>query len=723
MHRYAVASRSFLGIDNSEKPAALNLFRSERVNQEDPPTVTMRPTSHYHYALVASFAALATFATSSLAEPRPELSDPRFAAAVDSLPPLIPLEALFDAPKVQWGGISPDGRWLSYVKPWHGHQNVFVRRVGTKVERNVTRDSVRSIPSYWWSADGKKILWIQDRAGDENYHLYVASISDKDSKPLDLTPFKNVEVEVVALPAATPDIAIITMNKRDPALADAYRVNLTTGALELAASNPGTFLGYVADLNDQVRVAYAVDSAGEYQLWQRDSEQTPWRMVKKYSVEDRIVPLRFARDGRLYMISNEGSDLNRLVLADLVSGKETVVDSDPLGQVDIAQAFFDEKTGDLLMTRYIGDTARLYGKVEEMRRLLDATRRAGGGVVELGSGTADRSRWVVTLHKPTSPAVTYIYSNRSGRLEKFYEPRPGLRAYQFADMKPIAFAARDGTPLSGYVTLPLGLPPRQLPLVVAVHGGPWGDRDQWEFQSDVQMLANRGYAVLQVNYRGTTGLGKRFARAAKKEFGRAMHQDLLDGIDYLATKGMIDPSRVAIMGGSYGGYASLVGLTFTPERFACAVDYAGTSNLVTLLESFPPSWGPFLPRSWYPFVGDPHNPADRADMLARSPLFRADSARSPLLIFQGANDPRVTKPQADQIALALHRRNIPVTYLLASNEGHGFGEAETSLAVNRATEQFLAKCLGGRAQATVSPRVEAALKAMLVNVDTLRASQ
>ncbi|MBA3727273.1 MAG: S9 family peptidase, partial [Armatimonadetes bacterium] len=253
-----------------------------------------------------------------------------------------------------------------------------------------------------------------------------------------------------------------------------------------------------------------------------------------------------------------------------------------------------------------------------------------------------------------------------------------------------------------------------------VHGGPWGTRDKWEFQSDVQLLANRGYAVLQVNYRGTTGLGKRFARAAKKEFGRAMHTDLLDGVAFLARRGLIDTTRVAIMGGSYGGYATLVGLTFTPDKFACAVDYAGTSNLVTLLESFPPSWKPFLPRSWYPFVGDPRNPTDRADMIARSPLFRADSARSPLLIFQGANDPRVTKPQADQIALALNRRHIPVTYLLASNEGHGFGESETALAVNRATEQFLGKCLGGRVQPSVAANVVAALNAMLVRVDTIR---
>ena len=606
------------------------------------------------------------------------------------------------------------------MKPWHGHQNVFVRPVGSNNERAITRDSVRSIPSYWWSADGARILWIQDRAGDENYHLYAASITDTSGRALDLTPFKNVEVELLSLPRATPTVAIITMNNRNPALADAYRVNLATGALEVAATNPGTFLGYAADQHNRVRAAYAVDSTGHYQLWARDSERAPWRMVKAYAVEDRITPLRFATDGRLFATSNQGSDLGRLVLIDLSSGRETVVDSDPLGQVDLDQALFDERTGELLMTRYVGDTARLYAKTPEMEALLNATRRAGGGVVEMGSGTNDRSRWVVTLHTPTKPAVTYLYSGQSGRLEKLYDPRPGLAVYRFAEMTPISFAARDGLRINGYVTLPPGRVPRALPLVVLVHGGPWGDKDKWEFQSDVQMLANRGYAVVQVNYRGSTGLGKRFARAAKKQFGRAMHTDLLDGIDYLARRGMIDTTRVAIMGGSYGGYATLVGLTFTPDKFACAVDYAGTSNLVTLLESFPPSWQPFLPRSWYPFVGDPRNPEDRADMISRSPLFRADSARAPLLIFQGANDPRVTKPQADQIALALNRRHIPVTYLLAPNEGHGFGESETALAVNRATEQFLGKCLGGRVQATVSPRVEAALKAMLVNVDTLR---
>ncbi|MDQ2766651.1 MAG: alpha/beta fold hydrolase [Gemmatimonadota bacterium] len=640
----------------------------------------------------------------------------------ETLPPLIPIEALYESPAAQWGGISPNGRWLSLMKPWRGRQNVFVRRVGSMRGRNVTRDSVRSIATYWWSGDGKRILWLQDRGGDENYHLFVADIADTTGRVRDLTPFKNIEVEVLALPSTMPETAIITLNKRDPALADAYRVDLATGALESAAENPGTFLGYVADQRGRVRAAYAVDSAGHYELFARESERAAWRMVKSYSVEDKITPLRFASDGSIYMTSNAGSDLARLVLVDLSTGREVVVDSDPLGQVDIDQPLFDDATGELLMTRYVGDTARLYPKTPDMAQLLEATRRAGGGVVELGAGTRDRSQWVVTLNAPTKPAVTYLYSKQRRTLGKFYDPRPGLRAYRFAAMKPMSFTARDGLHVSGYVTLPPGRAPRALPLVLLVHGGPWGDKDSWEFQSDVQLLANRGYAVLQVNYRGTTGLGKKFARAAKRQFAGTMHLDLLDGVAALARAGVIDTSRVAIMGGSYGGYATLVGLTFTPRYFACGVDYAGTSNLVTLLESFPPSWRPFLPRSWYPFVGDPRIAEDRADMLARSPLFRADSARAPLLIFQGANDPRVTKAQADQIAVALTRRHIPVTYLLAASEGHGFGESETALAVTRATEEFLGACLGGRVQPRVTARVTNALAAMRVNVDTLRAT-
>jgi dipeptidyl aminopeptidase/acylaminoacyl peptidase len=285
-------------------------------------------------------------------------------------------------------------------------------------------------------------------------------------------------------------------------------------------------------------------------------------------------------------------------------------------------------------------------------------------------------------------------------------------------MRAIQFMARDGLKLRGYLTAPLSAEKRRVPLVVLVHGGPWS-RDVWEFQGDVQMLANRGYAVLQINYRGSTGFGKRFAQAARHEFAQRMHDDLLDGAQWAAAEGIADSTRVAIMGGSYGGYAALVGLTFTPRVFRCAVDYAGTSNLVTLLESFPPSWQPFLPRTWYPMVGDPRDSASRADLLRRSPIFRVDSADAPLLIFQGANDPRVTPEQSTMIAAALHSRGIPVTYLFARNEGHSFGDAATALAVNRATEVFLAECLGGRKQQAVPRSVARTLAALRVNMDSL----
>lgn len=641
-----------------------------------------------------------------------------------ALPPLIPLEALFDNPAMQWGGISPDGRWLSYLKPYRGKLNVYVRATGAAgaAERAVTRDTVRAIPTYWWSADGRRILYLQDKGGDENYHLFAVDVADSSARARDLTPFRNIEVEVLAIPPRTPDTLLVTLNKRDPSLADAYRLDLATGALELAAENPGTFLGYAADGANQVRVAYAVDSLGRYGLFARDSERAPWRLVRRYPVEDKITPVRFHSDGRrLYMLSNHGVDLSRLVLADLAAGEETVVDGDPQREVDIHSALFDDATGELLLTQYVGDTGRFYAHTADLRQLLARVWRSGPGAVELGSATRDRGRWVVTRHSPTASAVTYLYDAASGRLEEFYRPRPWLERYTFAGMRPVTYRARDGLTIHGYLTVPSGVAARGLPLVLLVHGGPW-DRDRWQFQSDVQLLANRGYAVLQVNYRGSTGYGKRFARAAKKEFGRAMHADLLDGVHWAVESGVADPARVAIMGGSYGGYAALVGLTFTPDAFKCVVDYAGTSNLVTLLESFPPSWRPFLPRSWYPFVGDPRNPADRADMLSRSPLLRVDSAKAPLLIFQGANDPRVTQPQADRIAQALHARGTPVTYLLASNEGHGFGQAETGLAVNRATELFLAQCLGGRVQDSVSAATETALRAMRVDLDTLRAS-
>lgn len=635
--------------------------------------------------------------------------------------PLIPLEALFSAPVAVDDAISPDGSTVAWLAPWRGRLNVHVGDTRGRRSRRLTADSVRSILGFWWSADGQRLIYLQDRGGNEQFHLFSRSVRDS-ATPRDLTPFAGVEVELLSLPAKAPEIAVVTLNRRDPRLADAYRLNLRSGALDEAARNPGEFLGYVADDSGRVRVAYSVDSTGRYALHARATEQDPWRIVRRYAVEDRITLLRFAADNaQLYMVSNANTDLARLVLVDLMSGAERVVHSDPIEDADIETPFFDHSSSALLFTAFQGDTVRTYPHTPAARAVLTlASERVGGGTIVPSSVSSDGTTWILTQSDPDRSARTWLAHLPSGTVRLLHRLRPVLDRYHLAPMRAIRFAARDGLTLRGYVTEPLRRAGVPVPLVVLVHGGPWS-RDAWEYQSDVQMLANRGYAVLQLNYRGSTGFGKSFSRAARHEFAGRMHTDLLDGVQWMVTAGIADSKRVAIVGGSYGGYAALVGLTFTPREFRCAVDYAGPSNLVTLMEAFPPSWQPFLPRNWYPFVGDPRDSVSRADLIRRSPLFRADSAVAPLLIFQGANDPRVTTAQSDQIAAALHRRGIPVTYLLAGAEGHSFGEAETAMAVNRATEQFLARCLGGRTQSRVSDAVTRALNALRVDLDRLAA--
>jgi dipeptidyl aminopeptidase/acylaminoacyl peptidase len=634
-------------------------------------------------------------------------------------PPLIPIETLFASATVWDVKISPDGKWIAYTHPEHGQTNIFVRPLAGGAERAITRDTLRSVDSYRWSADGRRILFLQDNGGDEGYHLFAVNAAPGSPAPRDLTPFQGIETELFAVPARTPHTVLITLNRRNPQLADAYRLDLATGALEMAAENPGTFLGYAADASNRVRVAYSVDTLGMYHLLARPSERDPWADVTVYPVEDKITPLRFHADGkRIYMLSNHGSDLMQLVLKDVATGAETVVDRDPLGEVDIDAALFDETTGELLVTRYIGDTIRWYPKTAAMRRFASSANALGRSLSEIGAATRAGTQWTFRVESPVDPGAVYFYNAKSGRSQLLFELFPALRASAMALTQPVRFTSRDGLTLHGYLTLPRGRAPRKLPLVLYVHGGPWS-RDIPTFEGENQLFANRGYAVLAVNYRGSTGYGKKFSRAAKHEFGRAMQNDLLDGVQWAVDRGTVDPARIAIVGGSYGGYAALVGLTFNAGTFACVADYAGPSNLVTLMEAFPPSWAPFLPRNWYPLAGNPNHADDRAMLLERSPIFRVDSARAPLLIFQGVNDPRVTQAQSDQIAIALHARKIPVTYLLASNTGHNFGGRATSLAVNRAAELFFATCLGGRAQESVDPSIDATLNALTVNLDSL----
>ncbi|MCI0444075.1 S9 family peptidase [bacterium] len=635
--------------------------------------------------------------------------------------PLIPLEKFFDNPKVENCQISPDGRWMSCLKPYQGKLNVFIRNLQSRQERPITAERERPVLNYFWSADSGTILYLQDHLGDENYHLFAVPVEGKTlSTPLDLTPFQKVTVEVVSIPHGSREI-LIMMNQRNPELMDAYWLNIHKGTLRAAAQNPGNFIAYQADLANQVRAAAGISSNGETEIYTRASEKESWSLLKKYPVQEIVALLAFHQNGRqVYVKSSLGRDLAALCLLDLSTGLETVMDQDPQGESDLVDAFFDPKTRQLIATIYEGDKIRAYGATPEIKHDLQFIRSASGHNFYLGASSDDHRKWVITFYSPTNPGQIFLYERGKEKLQLMEESRPWLKADYLSTAEPVTFQSKDGLTIRGYLTLPRGMKNINLPMVLFVHGGPW-ERDRWNFDSVVQFLANRGYAVLQINYRGSTGFGKKFAYAAKKEFAGAMHQDLIDGVNWVVNKG-IDPKRIAIIGLSYGGYATLVGLTFTPDTFACGVDYAGPSSLITLIESFPPSWKPFLGRRWFPMVGDPSRPEDREDMKKRSPLFYADRIKVPLLIYQGVNDPRVTQEQADRMVIALRNRGVHAEYLLAKDEGHGLDNPANALAVFHATEKFLSACLNGRVQEKVDASIENHLKQMIVDVNSLKIS-
>lgn len=638
--------------------------------------------------------------------------------------PLIPIEHFFDNPQIGGAQISPDGRWLSYVKPYKGKLNVHIRPVtGTEAdERVMTTDTVRPVGQYFWSRDGRYILYAQDKGGNENYRIYAVDPSQP-GVPVarDLTPFDNVRAQIYAVPRRTPGKILIGLNRRSASTFDAYWLDLATGKLDLVVENPGRHGGYLLDNAGQIRIAVQSTTTGANEILVRDNDTAPWRTLASYPPTESVSPLRITPDGRqLYVESNAGTaNLSRLMLIDLATGKETVVESDPMRQVDFGNAVFSDVTDSLIATTYNADTVRIYPRSAKMRKLVADVTKLHDGTPIITSSTTDESKFIVTFNSPTDPGATYLYDVRTGQSKFLFRPRPWLKPSELATVRPVSFNARDGLRLHGYLTTPRGVQAKNLPMVLLVHGGPWS-RDTYGYQPEAQLFANRGYAVLQINYRGSTGYGKSFYNAAVKEFAGKMHTDLLDGVNWAVQQGIANPRKVGIYGGSYGGYATLVGVTFSPDVFACGVDYVGPSSLVTLVESFPSYWRPFMEGGWYRFVGDPAKPAERAEMLARSPLSRVDSIRVPLLVVQGANDPRVTKVEADQLVAALRDRGVKVKYIVAGNEGHGFANPNNRMAFYRAMEQFFGECLGGRVQPTVNPAITAHLESLIVDPDSVK---
>ncbi len=592
--------------------------------------------------------------------------------------------------------------------------------------RPITADTTRPVTGYGWTQDSRYVLYVQDKGGDENFHAYAvdpaapAEAGTGVPAARDLTPYSGVRAVLIAMPESTPDEILMGLNDRDPSYHDVYRVDIDTGERELVFRNDQKIAGWQADLDGNLRLGVRVDDQGDTHILRVD-DGGKLTEVYSCSFEEECGPLRFHKDGkRVYMITNKGdADLTRLVLFDPATQQTELVESDPEGQVDFGGADFSDATDDLVATYYVGDRLRTYPKDAEFaRHYQHLEQELPRGDIYLGSTTEDESKVIVTVTSDVDPGATYLYDTRSGDLQLLYRPRPDLPTEYLAQMKPVRYPARDGEEVPAYLTVPKGVEASGLPAVVFPHGGPWA-RDEWGYSAYPQWLANRGYVVLQPNFRGSTGYGKRWLNLGNRQWGTGtMQHDLSDGVRWLVGEGIADPDRVCIMGGSYGGYATLAGLAFTPELYDCGVDIVGPSNLITLIKSVPPYWAPAL-AIFRNRMGDWEDPEGRALLEQQSPLFSAEKIEDPLLVIQGANDPRVNKAESDQIVVAMRDLGRDVEYMVAPDEGHGYAGEMNRLAMNAKIEEFLAGQLGGRYQSEMSPELRQHLAGLMVDVDTV----
>jgi len=613
--------------------------------------------------------------------------------ALAELPPLIPRETLFGNPVKTQAQISPNGKMLAYLAPDDkGVMNVWVRTLGQEDDKVVTADKKRGIRYYKWQQDSEHILYIQDRDGDENWHVYQTNLKTKNTR--DLTPFQGVRAQGFITDPNFPDEILVQLNIRDRRLHDMYRINLKNGAVEMDTENPGDVLWFVVDNKLQVRAAQVTLPDGGTEIRVRDDAKSPWRSFQKWAPEETFGGIwGFTPDNTgVYLASSVDANTSRLLEVDVASGKSKVIAEDK--QYDVASPLTHPKTHKLEAVMFIRQRTEWTVIDKSLQADFDALRKVHDGDFYIDSRDLADNTWIVSYAVDNAPVLSYAYDRASKKATFLFSDRPALEKYKLANMQPISFQARDGMTIYGYVTLPVGLEPRNLPMVLNVHGGPWL-RDMWGLENEVQWLANRGYAVLQINFRGSWGYGKAYLNAGDREWAGKMHDDLVDGKNWAVKQGYADPKQVCIMGLSYGGYATLVGLAFTPDDFVCGVDRFGISNLVTWLSTIPTYWEP-VKALHKKRVGDVET--EQEFLKSRSPLFKADQIKAPLLIGQGANDPRVKQAESDQIVEAMRKNNKPVEYIVFPDEGHGFARPENRLIFYAATEPFLAKYLGGRAE-------------------------
>jgi len=600
----------------------------------------------------------------------------------------IPLETLFGNPVKAGPKVSPDGKRFSYLAPEEGVLNVWVGMasdLGANA-KPVTKDRGRGIRSYFWAEDKKSLIYLQDKDGDENWHLYQVDVDSLSVR--DLTPHPNVRAEIIATDPNFPFEILVGMNLRDARLHDVYRIDLKTGRHALAAENPGDVVGWLPDLEFKIRACKAMLPDGSTELRVRESEQAGWRSLAKWGPDDTGGAHGFAPGNKtLYVETSLGSDTTRLVEMSVATGKEKEIFRH--SEVDIGPVMIHPKTFALQAVGF--DVDRLEWKLIDKSLKADFKALGSEDKAELHVVSRDDAdeQWIVLYNRDNASPAYHFYNRKLKRTQFLFSTRPELDRYELGPMKPVSFAARDGLRIRGYLTLPPGHDPKKLPLVLDVHGGPWV-RDHWGFNPEAQWLANRGFAVLQVNYRGSTGYGKKFLHAGDREWCAKMQDDLTDAVGWAVKEGIADPARVAIHGGSYGGYAALAGAAFTPDLYHCAVDVVGPSNLETLIRSIPPYWEP-MRRLFDLRVGNVDTEPDF--LRERSPLFRADHIRIPMLIAQGANDPRVKQAESEMIVNALKEKGKDVEYLLFPDEGHGFAKPANRLKFYAAAEKFLERHL------------------------------
>lgn len=611
---------------------------------------------------------------------------------------LIPRDALFGNPTRTQARLSPDGRFISYIAPRDGVLNVWVAPYGKlDAARPITQDVKRGIRQHFWAYDGKHVLYLQDQGGDENWRVHSVEVAS--GKDIDLTPIAGVQAQVVGVSPWRPEVVLIGLNDRKPEWHDLYEIDVATGARKLVEQNDQEFAGYLEDGALKPRLAVKSGVDGDEMLVR--NAKGGWDSLLKYGQEDTQTtsPIVIEGDGHTALIgSSVGRDTSALVRVNLDTRVQTVLAASD--RADVAGVWLEplSRRPQAYSVNYLVNS--ITALVPEVQRDIDALTKALGPQFDVTSRTLDDRKWVVVVDDPVTALATWLYDRDSGAVTKLFDQRPALTGAPLAPMTPLEIKARDGLTLVSYLTLPKGSdandgrPDRPLPLVLNVHGGPWA-RDAYGFDSEHQWLANRGYAVLSVNYRGSTGFGKKFINAGNLEWAAKMHDDLIDAVDFAVREKITTRDSVAIYGGSYGGYATLVGLTFTPDAFACGVDIVGPSNLATLLGSIPPYWKAFF-EQLAQRVGDPRTEAGRKLLAERSPITRVEAISKPLLIMQGANDPRVKQAESDQIVAAMKAKRLPVTYVIYPDEGHGFARPENRTSSYAISEGFLSKCLGGR---------------------------